>query len=162
MSSFDQQKYDRAREEAHNYFQKNAKIHSPLLGTVHLNSEGFLHLVYGDKRHKQQRDLKNQLKRFHLVTYTRRIVEGMGFCQEYMEQYQTVMVKQHKHKALESKLVKYWGFVAVIENRIRVKIILRQVGNGNTHFWSVIPYWKTAYYKDIQVVDLAVGNLEDD
>lgn len=162
MTDFDQEKYEKARGEAHNYFQKNAKIQSPALGTVHLNSDGFLHLIYGDKRHKQQRDWKNQLKRFHLVTYTRRIIEGMGFYQEYIEQYQTVMVKQHKHKVPESRLVKYWGFVAVIDNRIRVKIILRQVGNGNVHFWSVIPYWKTTYYKDIQFVDLSTGNAEDD
>ena len=49
-----------------------------------------------------------------------------------------------------------------VDNRIRVNIILRQVGYGNVHFWSVIPYWKTAYYKDIHVVDLSLGRLEDD
>ncbi|MBU1911881.1 hypothetical protein KKG16_05730, partial [Patescibacteria group bacterium] len=89
MSAFDQDKYDKAKEAAHNYFQKNRKIRSPLLGVVHLNSDGFLHLVYGDKNHKQKRDWKNQVKRFHLVSYIKRIIEGMGFHQEYMEQYQT-------------------------------------------------------------------------
>ncbi|MFH0770793.1 MAG: hypothetical protein V1926_05485 [Candidatus Peregrinibacteria bacterium] len=162
MTGFDQEKYDAAREAAHNYFQRNQKIQSPVLGTVHLNSDGFLHLVYGDKHHKQKRDWKNQLKRFHLVTYTRRIIEGMGFYQEFLEQYQTVMVKEQKHEVPASKLVKYWGFVAVIDNRIRVKIILRQVGNGNIHFWSVIPFWKTKYYKDIQLTDLSTGDLEGD
>lgn len=162
MTSFDQEKYDKAREAAHSYFQKNTKIQSPVLGTVHLNSDGFLHLVYGDKRHKQKRDWKNQLKRFHLVTHTRRIIEGMSFYQEYMEQFQTVMVKKHKHKEPANKLVKYWAFVAVIDDKIRVKLILRQIGNGNIHFWSIIPYWKTSYYKDIQVVDLSTGDLEND
>lgn len=162
MSAFDQDKYDKAKEAAHNYFQKNRKIRSPLLGVVHLNSDGFLHLVYGDKNHKQKRDWKNQVKRFHLVSYIKRIIEGMGFHQEYMEQYQTVTIMQHKKKVPANKLVKYWGFVAVIDNKIRVKLILRQVGNGNIHFWSVIPFWKTTYYKDIQVVDLSTGDLDVD
>ena len=162
MSSFDQEKYETARMAAHNYFQKNAKIQSPILGTVHLNSDGFLHLIYGDKHHKNKRDWKNQVKRFHLVSYTRRIIEGMSFYQEYLEQYQTVIVKQQKHKVPESKIVRYWGFVAVIDNKIRVKLILRQIGNGNIHFWSVIPFWKTQYYKDIQTPDLATGDPEND
>ena len=162
MTSFDQEKYDKAREAAHNYFQKNTKIQSPALGTVRLTPEGFLHLVYGDKRHKQKRDWKNQIKRFHLVTHIRRIIEGMSFYQEYQEQYQTVLVKKHKHKQMESKLVRHWGLVVVLDNRIRVKLILRKVGDGTIHFWSIIPYWKTKFYKDIRFVDLSTGDMEVD
>jgi len=35
----------------------------------------------------------------------------------------------------------FWTFEAVIDNR-RIKVIIRQVGNGKKHFWSVIPTWR--------------------
>lgn len=162
MSTVDQDKYNKAREAAHSYFQKNKKIESPTLGTIRLTSEGLLHLVYGDKHHKRKRDWKNQVKRFHLVTHIKRIIEGMSFYQEYQEQNQMVLVKKHKHKEMAMRLVKYWGFVAVIDDKIRVKLILRKVGDGAIHFWSIIPIWKTKYYKDIRYIDLATGDLEAD
>jgi len=86
----------------------------------------------------------------------------MAFYQEYQEQYQMVPVKRHKHKCMESRLVQHWGFIAVLDNRIRVKVILRKVGDGNIHFWSVIPYWKTRFYKDIRLSDLSTGDMEVD
>ena len=117
MTSFDQDKYDKAREAAHNYFQKNKKVQSPALGTVYLNSDGFMHLIYHDRSFKKKRSSENQVKRFHLLQYARSIIEKMGYYQEYLEQHQTVMMKMKKHRVLESKLVKYWGFVAVVNDR---------------------------------------------
>ena len=160
MKNIHQKKYHTARESAHNYFRKNRKILSPLLGIVHLKPESLLHLVYSDKYHKKKRDEKQQIKRFHLVPYARRIIESMGFHQEYLEQYQKVFIKEKKHKVLATKLVRYWGFVAIIDNKIRVKIVLRQVGEGQIHFWSIIPFWKTRYYKGVTYTDLSTGNLE--
>jgi hypothetical protein len=41
------------------------------------------------------------------------------------------------------KLVEWWGFIAIfIEQDIKVRVIVRRVGNGNYHFWSVMPYSK--------------------
>ena len=160
--TIDEAKYEAAKTAAHNYFDKNRKIQSLALGTVYLNSDGFMHLIFADRHHKQKRDVKNQLKRFHLLTHTRRILEKMVMYQEYDEQQQTVVVKQQKRKLTESRLVKYWDFIAVIDNKIRVKLVLRQVGNGNIHFWSIIPFWKTRFYRDIQLVELSTGNMEDD
>ncbi|OGK46106.1 hypothetical protein A3A93_06635 [Candidatus Roizmanbacteria bacterium RIFCSPLOWO2_01_FULL_38_12] len=39
------------------------------------------------------------------------------------------------------EIYRYFAFEAVVENR-RIKVIIRQVGNGNKHFWSVIPAWR--------------------
>ncbi|OHB00602.1 MAG: hypothetical protein A3F53_02045 [Candidatus Zambryskibacteria bacterium RIFCSPHIGHO2_12_FULL_48_10] len=37
--------------------------------------------------------------------------------------------------------IEYWGVIAITkgEKPIRIKIILRRVGNGNIIFWSVMP-----------------------
>ncbi len=43
------------------------------------------------------------------------------------------------------KEIEYWGFVALVESReekIRVRVIVRRVGNGQLHFWSVMPHSK--------------------
>lgn len=39
------------------------------------------------------------------------------------------------------KEMRYWGFVAILgegADKIRVRAIVRQVGNGIPHFWSVM------------------------
>ena len=43
--------------------------------------------------------------------------------------------------AKDGKQVKYWDFEAVVDDR-RIKVIVRQIGNGKKHFWSVIPAWR--------------------
>ena len=162
MTVNDHDQYTKARESAHNYFLKNKKIRSPVFKTVSLTSDGFMHLIYHDRFLKKKRTKEAQIQRFHLLQHTRSIIESMGYYQEYLEQYQTVMVRMKKHRSEQNKLVRYWGFVAVINNRIRVKLVLRQIGDGHIHFWSIIPYWKTRSYKEIRYADLSTGDLEND
>ncbi len=43
------------------------------------------------------------------------------------------------------KQVEYWGFVAILgkqEAPVKLRTILRRVGDGNITFWSVMPYNK--------------------
>jgi hypothetical protein len=160
MSSINQQKYDRLKAKAEKLFTEKGKIKSLALGSVKLNSEGFLHLIFKDRKHK--RDWKNQVKRFELLDYLIPVLEGMQYYQEYCERMQTVKVKRQNTVLLEAKIVKYWGFVAVIKDKIRIKIILKQTGGGEIMFWSIIPYWKTQNYKDIACINLATGDIEND
>ncbi len=41
----------------------------------------------------------------------------------------------------DGKMYNFWAFEGVIDNK-RIKVIVRQIGNGKKHFWSVIPYWR--------------------
>jgi len=132
------------QEKARLFFQKNKTIESPCIGVVTFNSQGFRHLICKNKKHK--RDLKNQLKRFELLEYFPIILSGMTHYQEYCEE-------------MKGKTHIYWSFVAIIKNKLRLKIILRKIGHGHIHFWSVIPVWKTIGYRQIRVHK---GNLEED
>ncbi|MBI3589087.1 MAG: hypothetical protein HY093_01580 [Candidatus Liptonbacteria bacterium] len=39
------------------------------------------------------------------------------------------------------KMIEWWGFVAIfVKQEIKVRVVLRKVGDGNIHFWSVMPY----------------------
>lgn len=41
------------------------------------------------------------------------------------------------------KEVEYWGLVAIVGTKqIKVRAVLRRVGDGNITFWSVMPYSK--------------------
>jgi len=62
----------------------------------------------------------------------------------------------------ESKYIKkgkvylFWAFEAVVDKR-RIKVIIRQVGNGKRHFWSVIPAWRRNKFG---VINAKKSNLE--
>ena len=55
--------------------------------------------------------------------------------------------------------VEYYEFVAVIE-KIRVKVIVKQVKDGQRFFWSIIPYWGVD--KNTQKRKLYSGYPEED
>ncbi len=160
MSSFNKEKFEEAKEKANQFFKKNKKIKSLCLGTIHLNSDGFRHLIFKKEKHK--RDWKQSIKRFELLNYLKPVIEKMGYYQEYFEETQQVKIKQNKSTILNLKKIKYWGFIAVINNKIRIKYILKQTGEGNIIFWSAVPAWKTKEYKEIKTIILHKGNLVED
>jgi len=160
MSKFDQERYEKARNKAHNFFEENRKIWSASLGEVILNSDGFMHLVNKNGKHK--RDWKNQVKRFELLDYLILALEGMKFYQEYQKLHQPIKVKRNKTTLLEFKEVQYWSFIAVIKDKIRIKVILKKTGNGNLIFWSIVPGWKLKGYKEFKKIVLSKGDPEND
>lgn len=45
--------------------------------------------------------------------------------------------------SIPMKEVEYWGLVAIVgDSKIKVRTVLRRVGDGNITFWSVMPYSK--------------------
>ena len=38
--------------------------------------------------------------------------------------------------------VKYYGFVAIVNFKVKIKIIIKEAESGQPFFWSVIPFWK--------------------
>lgn len=162
MGKFDEKKYNQAKDVAVKFFDKNKKVKSACLGEIRFNSDGFMHLIWHHEDKKHKRDWKSQVKRFHLLAYIKPILQGMKYYQEYSEAIENVRVKKKGKPVIESKIVRYWAFVAIIDNKIRLKILLRKIGEGNIHFWSVIPIWKTQEYRDIKIVSLHKGNPKDD
>jgi hypothetical protein len=81
--------------------------------------------------------------------------------QEYEEIIKVFSIKRKKKRTQESKRVQYWGIIAIIEDR-KIKVILRKIGNGQLHFWSVIPAWTTNKYRDIKFISMMKGQPEED
>lgn len=49
-------------------------------------------------------------------------------------------IRKHSRNELVLKEIEYSEFIAVIEE-VRMKIIVKQIENGQRIFWSIIPYW---------------------
>ena len=47
----------------------------------------------------------------------------------------------------QKKNITYWGLIAIIDGQ-KIKVVLRKIGNGNVHFWSVFPQWITSKRRD--------------
>ena len=73
-------------------------------------------------------------------------------------------VNRHGKYQSVNLVVKYWGFVAIID-KFRVKVVVRQVGNSKAEFYSVIPAWITKQYRDMKIINSSTGKglkCEDD
>lgn len=157
----DTSNYEKTREDAHHFYQNIKRIRCPVLNKefVHFTAEGFNHLIY--KRARKERNKNEQINKFKLLSKAKNIIEISTTYQEYDESITQVRKKRRKKIVQESAIVKYWGFIAIMQG-YRIKVIVRQIGRGQKHFWSVIPAWSTNQYKDIKIIRKAKGNLEED
>lgn len=160
MGSFNLERYTAEKCVAIEFFDKNKFATSSSLGRVVFNSEGLLHLI--EKNEKHRRDWKDQIKRFQILKYVKPVLEGMRYYQEYRENLENVRIKKHGIPRCVMKIARYWAFVAVINDKIRIKIILKKIGDGQIIFWSVLPFWKTRKYQGIRLTELSTGDLSAD
>lgn len=57
----------------------------------------------------------------------------------------------------QGKDITYYELVGLIDNR-RIKVVLRRLGKGSVHFWSVIPAWQ--YCSDGRIFNMSGKVLE--
>lgn len=155
--------YNKIREATQSFYQKINFIRCPALNhqPIHFQNDGFRHLIYKGNKKKSERDKRVQLMKFKLFPKAKDIIKITTTYQEYEEGLIEIIKKRKKKKVKESVIVKYWGFVAIIDN-FRVKVVVRQIGNGNKHFWSTIPAWSKSHYRNIKILSKSKGNLEED
>jgi hypothetical protein len=77
------------------------------------------------KNRNKSRTKSDQYLRLKFLKLTPYILKKSGTLQEFNKK----------------ENIRYFGFVAIINN-IRLKIIIKQEGNNNPYFWSIIPFWK--------------------
>lgn len=115
--------------------------------SIFFTSEGFNHLLYKNKR---ERNKKDQFMRFKVLDLAKKILDITTTYQEYEEIIQKILVKVKKHKEYQSVLVKYWGFIAIIERK-KLRVVVRQIRGG-----------RTTKHGDIQFMDYTTRDLSLD
>jgi len=152
--------YDTLRNDTQVWFQKLKPVYSEALQqVVHFTSESFQHIIY--KRARAERDKASQIMRFKLLPRAVSLVELSTTFQEYEEEMKSFEIKKRKKRVQQSKKVQYWGIIAIIDGR-KSKVIVRKIGGGNDHFWSVILAWTTNNYRNLKLVSTMKGSPHED
>lgn len=152
---------EKQKEIFHKKYIEINKVFCPYIESdVIFNSDGFRHLIYasGDKK----RNDNSIAMRLKLVMSAKKLLECTTTLQEYFEDIVEIHTKVHNKPAIVKKRLIYWGFIGIIDNKWKIKVVVRKVGNGNPHFWSVIPNWVTSKKRDQKYMTTHVGDLEND
>jgi hypothetical protein len=156
----DTSNYEKIREDAQKLYNDFIDVLCPALNTsVSFSSHGFNHLIY--RKGRSERDRTSQIMRFKLLVRAYELIALTTTFQEYEDSLKEFRIKRYKKKIETTKQVQYWGLIAIIDNR-KIKVILRKIGDGNLHFWSVIPAWVTNKSRDGKFITTMKGNPEND
>jgi hypothetical protein len=152
--------YEKIREEARAFYADTKPLLSPALNErVYFTAEGFNHFVF--KGSRKERERPSQIMRFKLLPRAIRLVGYANTLQEFEETLKEFEVKSRKKRVRKSKPVRYWGIIAIFEGR-KIKVILRRIGDGQLHFWSIVPAWTTNKHRDAKFISTMKGNPEED
>lgn len=142
------------------YNNINSVFSPALKDKITFNAEGFNHIIFKKKRSERERS--SQLLRFNLIPLAKQLIELSTTHQEYEEGFKEVSLKRHKKRIIKNSPVKYWGIIAIINNK-KIKVIIRKIGdNGSLHFWSIIPNWTTNKVRDTKFFTTMQGCPEED
>ena len=89
---------------------------------VRFNAIGFRHLI----RKARMRSRAEQISRFNLIKYAPIIVGDPR-----------VAVTYRQDIRIDGRIVRYWALHKKIDGK-RLSVIVRQVGNGEKHFYSIM------------------------
>lgn len=106
---------------------------------ISFGAPGLEHLKF--KRHEKTRLEQDQYMRFKLLHLAPEILKISHTLQGKLETKKFERIRSHGRTDTVLKLVTYYEFIALVK-RDRVKIIVKQIDNGEKFFWSMIPFWK--------------------
>ncbi|MDO8593321.1 MAG: hypothetical protein Q7R59_00235 [bacterium] len=128
-------------------YDATPEIHCPYFkSNVALTSDGFNHLLH--KPNRQPRNINEQRLKLRLLKRALHVLGNAGTVQEY----RTTLEKwgsSGKDGFSKTKQVEYWGFHDIVGKNpmILIRLIIRKIGDGKLHFWSVMPIGKIGKQK---------------
>ena len=147
----DMSNYEKLYADAQTFYRRLQPIlFSPLNEYVHFTSKGFNHIEFKNQRNR--RDNSSQVLRFKLLPTAVKLIDITTTYQEYEETIKEFRIQTRKKRIHVTKTVRYWGIIAIIDNR-KIKVIVRKVGDGQLHFWSLMPSWITSKRRDSKFFD---------
>jgi hypothetical protein len=129
-------------EETRKIYERQKSIYSPYFEElITCTSDGFNHLLF--KTSRLPRSVAEQNLKLRLLKKGIGILKRARTLQEYRVQYEKVG-KQDRNGFTKTRRVEYWAFHDIVgdKNRFLMRVIVRKVGNGQIHFWSVMPHGK--------------------
>ena len=141
MDNIDPIKFERARNEAEEFYKKIGGVECPYFKEkIVFNVKGIDHIKFSRLRHA--RPHRDQYIRFRLISLAPKILQDSHTLQGLSKRNNLERVKTNSRWESVKRLVTYFEFVAVV-NGYRVRVIVKEVeSGGGKYFWSIIPFWK--------------------
>ena len=119
------------KKRARQAYSKIKKVKCPAFPKekIVFNAKGFNHLFYQGSTKARTRTKHDASVRVKLLPRAVKLLKLMPIPQE------------ESAYSFEKRRYRFWAFEGVVDER-RIKVIIRQVGRGQKHFWSVIPGWR--------------------
>ncbi len=142
MIDISREKVERARVKAEKYYKSIIPVPCPYFNgeRIAFNARGLEHIKFKDVR--QARPSKDQYIRFRLLELAPEILKMSRTLQGLSHRKNMERLRTHGKWTHELKVVSYYEFTAVIKEKTRVRVIVKQIENGQKFFWSIIPFWK--------------------
>lgn len=154
--SFTNKEFTDLKISAEELYEKIEEVWSPFLGVaVIFNVKGIDHLKM--KRWNHARNRKDQYVRLKLLHLAPKVVKKSHTLQGIDEGNKFERIKVNSRWERRMMHVKYLDFISVIEG-CRIRVVVKQVGDSQPYFWSIIPYWKQGDYGK----KMFEGNPEED
>jgi hypothetical protein len=136
----DAAEFDAVRKAAEQAYSVIGAIVCPYFSgeKIVFNAKGLRHLKF--KSDSKARPRKDQYARLKLLRYAPEVIRLSRTVQGVLQTRQFELQKTNSRWERVLKDVTYYEFVAVFE-AVRVRIIVKQVDQGEKYFWSLILSW---------------------
>lgn len=132
--------FEEMRRRQEQLYNSVGEVHCPVLqSNVAFNAKGIDHLK--TKSWNRTRLIQDQYQRFKYLYLAPEIVRKSHTLQDYYETKRFERQKINSRWENRMVIVRYYGFIAILE-KVRIKVIIKEVEGGNKFFWSIIPFWK--------------------
>ncbi|MBU6447265.1 hypothetical protein KGQ24_00280 [Patescibacteria group bacterium] len=157
---FSDEQFNKVRAKAEQDYKAVGKIRCPYFNEdISFNSEGLSHILFKSWNTARSRD--DQYVRLRLLPLAVRVIKTSHTLQEYFETKRFERIRSNGNWQKQLKRVRYYGFVAIINNAL-IKVIIREVEGGQKHFYSLIPRWRFEENNGNKKRVLHRGNPEED
>ena len=137
--SLDINDFEKVKTKGEELYKEISEVYCPFLKEkIIFNTQGLEHLKF--KRREKTRLEQDQYMRFKLIHLAPEILKTSHTLQGKLQTKKFERVRVHSRTENILKIVTYYEFIALV-NRDRVKVIVKQIENGEKFFWSIIPFW---------------------
>ena len=115
--------YEKTKRIAKSVYKKIGEVVCPILDNekIYFNATGFGHLI----RKLKIRSRNEQKRRFRLLPFAKKII------------LESTKIEDYREKKKKRKIIKEWALINTF-GILTIKLVIRQVGNGNKHFYSIM------------------------
>lgn len=139
MIEFTVEQFKGVKEKGEKLYKSIGEVYCPYFKEkVSFSARGLEHLKFIQR--EKARLEKDQYMRFKLIYLAPEVLKLSHTVQGVLETKKFERIRMQGRTENTLKPVNYFEFIAVIK-RNRVRVIVKQIENGQKFFWSIIPFW---------------------